>query len=383
MKKIIIIGGGFGGLNAARKLERWYKVVLIDPLKSLVYNPLLHEVALGEIPREAVKAPFTRILKRSTVLNLAVKRVEFQKKRVFLENKKALPYDYLIISTGCKAFKPIEGSQNYPSLKNLDDALKIRTILREAIKKSSVKIAIVGEGLTGIELTGEMIKLKEIHRNKKITVDQFLYKRGYFPNRPNYNQIFINKMKDLGVRLHQAEPVLSIKDKKITTETKVYEFDFIFVCTGIKPVVIETDLERESGYFEVDEFLQIRNVKDAFAIGDISKYNYLGKDKLQLAQLAKREGLHMAKNLKRKQKGKKVQKFKPKIYIRLISVGKNFGVGLLFERYVVKGFLPWLVKRTYYFYEMFTLRRDFNLIKHYFLSILKNNRFLKVNSRKI
>src|SRR3989344_7026937 len=182
MKHLVIIGGGFGGFYLAKKLDhqKKVKVTLIDCDEYFVYTPLLHEVAVGEIPEEAVKIPFKETLKNCSHIKAEVKKISFGQKKVFF-NDESLSYDYLVIASGAVPRYGIKSGAMPPTLKTVQDASKIKKIMRTALQEPKCSIAVVGSGATGTELIGELATLSK-HFNKQLNLHHFLYNEGYFTN---------------------------------------------------------------------------------------------------------------------------------------------------------------------------------------------------------
>ena len=134
MKKIVIIGGGFGGFNCALGLEKEknLEIILIDPSDYFTYTPLIHEVAVGQIPENVVKIYFKKFLKRTIHHKSKVVNIFFKDKKVELDDNLQLSYDYLIIACGSYPNKFIEGTENLQTLKTLEDAVKIKELLNDA-----------------------------------------------------------------------------------------------------------------------------------------------------------------------------------------------------------------------------------------------------------
>ncbi|NHI92259.1 MAG: hypothetical protein EAX96_07125 [Candidatus Lokiarchaeota archaeon] len=375
MKRVIIIGGGFGGFYLAKRLSKHklVKIILIDPKDFFIYKPLIHEVAVGEIPADTVKISYLESLKNIHHVKLKVKKILFEENMVILENRKSLKYDYLIVASGSNAFFPIKGSEKTLTLNNLYDAIKIKKILRKSSNKG-LKISLIGEGFTGTELMAELATWGK--KYGEIELHHFLYFKGYFLDKPSYDSIIKKQMKRLGVRVHLGEPVMEIVNNKIITKKGSYYSDIIFTCTGIKPTTIESDIEFQKGY-QINEFCEIKGLKNAYAIGDVAKLKFKGGFAPQLGQIAQKEGVFISKDIIRREKNKKRVPIKIKIMGIFISIGKFYGVGTILDQFTLRGLFVWFIKRTYYFLNIFILKKKLELIKYYLTSLFLSKRYLK------
>jgi len=376
LKRLLIIGGGFGGFSLARRLEKsnLFKVILIDPSNYFVYMPLIHEICVGKIPNNAVKIFFKNALKRTIHIKSIVKEIRFNENKAILKNDKALFYDYLVIASGSIPNIPIEGSEGLPTLKTLKDANIIKRNILDALNEKNITISVVGEGATGIELVGEIASLSKNLKNR-FKVHHFVYFNGYFLNIPKFNYAIQNRMRKLGVNVHLEEPVLKIVDKEIITKRRKLKSDRIFVCTGVKPNIIKSDIQIEKG-FPVDDFCQIVGVDNAYAIGDVATFSTHGNTSIDLAQVAQKQAKFIVKDLIKKEKGVRRRPYKLKIMGIMISMGTYSAISRLLDNYTIKGFLVWVMKRGYYFYNIIKMRRAPKLLKYFLISLFVHDTFL-------
>ena len=179
-KKIVILGAGYAGVHAAKKLAKKYKknneveITLIDknPFHTLMTE--LHEVAGGRVPEESVKIELSKIFHRTKV-NVVVDYIENvdTDKKLVRTKKGEFNYDYLIVGTGSEpAFFGVPGvKENGFTLWSLEDALKIRKHIQERFKAASYEsnkekrkemltFVVAGSGFTGIEMAGELLEWK-------------------------------------------------------------------------------------------------------------------------------------------------------------------------------------------------------------------------------
>ncbi|MFX1451958.1 MAG: FAD-dependent oxidoreductase [Promethearchaeota archaeon] len=377
MKRLIIIGGGFGGFYFAKKLEKYkqLELVLVNPTEFFEYTPLIHEVCVGEIPSNTVKIYYQNSLKRTNFIKSKVKKIIFKKKEIVLDNNKYISYDYLTICSGALPRKQIEGSENLPTLHNLNDALKIKQILLKMLKKKKCVFSVIGEGATGTELVGELGTYKN-RFNKNFKIHHFLFFKNYFMNYPGFDYVIKKRMKQLGINVHPLEPVVKINNNLIITKKRTYHSDIIIICTGVKPVIIESDISFESGYL-VNNFCELKETENVYVIGDAALFPFKGKYAPNLAQVAVKQANFIVKDIIRKEKNKRRKKLNLKIDFFVISIGKHFGLGRIFDKFTLKSVVFWILKRTYYFFNIIQLAKKISIIKYYLISLFLSKRFLR------
>jgi NADH dehydrogenase len=382
MKKIVIIGGGFGGFNCAIGLEKEtnLEIILIDPSDYFTYIPLIHEVSVGEIPENVIKIYFKKSLKRTKHLKSKVVKIFFKDKKVKLKDNLHLSYDYLIIACGSYPNKFIEGTESLQTLKTLDDAVKIKEQLIDFLQEGKKSICVIGEGSTGTELISEISSLLSRY-NKEREVHHFLYFKRYFPDMSKCDILVKRKMKKLGVYKHPGEPVNKVSGQEVLTKKGKYKFDLILVCTGVKPNVINSDINFQEGYL-INDYCVLKSFENVYAIGDVSKFEYRGRDPPNLAQTAKKQANFVIKDIIRRENNKKRKSIDLKIIGPFISVGKYYAFGEIFNNIIMRGFLAWLGKKTYYFYDILRINKSLRILKIYILSTILSNRYLKNNRKK-
>jgi NADH dehydrogenase len=175
-KKLVIVGGGFAGLNLARQLfkSKHYHITLIDKNNYNYFTPLLYQVATSFLEPSSISYPFRKILrnKKITFRMGEVVKVDPEKQIVYLDNGE-LSYDHLVFAAGAKTnFYGIESiKKNALSIKGVDDALHMRNALLKMLEKAAIStdavereriltIVIAGGGPTGVEVAGMLAEMK-------------------------------------------------------------------------------------------------------------------------------------------------------------------------------------------------------------------------------
>jgi NADH dehydrogenase len=199
-----------------------------------------------------------------------------------------------------------------------------------------------------------------------------------FPSIPKFHAFIDKQMKKLGINVRYDEKVLKIENDVIYTERGEYPSEFIVICIGSQPIVIDSDLEFYGAY-KVDRFCQVQGLEGIYSIGDASNFPYVEGSAPILAQVAKIQANYLVNSLIRKVKGKRVKPLRLKpIRFMSVSLGKNYGVAAFLNRYITRGFIAWLLERTYYMYDLFRYKKDFRLFKSYGISTLFHNYYFRI-----
>jgi len=383
MTRVIIVGGGFGGIYAARELSkrlgRKDELLLFEPNDHFVFTPLLHEVAGGVLNLDGVTVSYERMLKRHCRIRhirQKVTRIELETRKV-TAGKKKYPFDYVVIAPG--ATTNFYGHK-YPvlTLKNARDALLIRSSVEQNVRRAArmlrknpkadvgslLHCAIIGGGPTGVELAGELVdfyafraKREGIARKTRVTL---LQSRDTLL--PSYSKDVRHKASDIlekrGVKIIVETYVKSIVKNAITTVgagrgITTLNASCIIWTAGITPNTIRTS-KIHNPYFHVTSTLQLNDCPYAFALGDVS----LLKPRVPaLAQAATQQGLHASRNIIRRIKGKELLPFTFRKKGSIVSVGQRYAVGEMLGM-AVSGFHAWFVMRTVYLFKFQDFKQE-------------------------
>ena len=328
--KIIVIGGGFAGLQFAKqlngKIEK--KVVMIDKANHHMFQPLFYQVACGRIEPSNISFPFRKIFQRSKNLQFRmteVKQILPSENKIITEDH-TFHYDKLVIATGCKT--NFFGNQKMESLafgmKNTQEAISIRnhvllTFEKLIIEKSKSddgnwNIVIVGSGPTGVELAGAFAEMKkdilprDYPRMNFDDLDIILVSSTEKPlsvMSEAAQEKSEKYLKDLGVKFISNDRVVDYDNDKVFLKsgTKIPSNNVIWAA-GVTGNIID-GLSEESiknNRYIVDRYNKIKGFDNIFAIGDIAYMetpNYPNGHP-QVANVAINQGKNLAKNLLRK-----------------------------------------------------------------------------------
>ena len=328
--KIIVIGGGFAGLQFAKqlngKIEK--KVVMIDKANHHMFQPLFYQVACGRIEPSNISFPFRKIFQRSKNVQFRmteVKQILPSENKIITEDH-TFHYDKLVIATGCKT--NFFGNQKMESLafgmKNTQEAISIRnhvllTFEKLIIEKSKSddgnwNIVIVGSGPTGVELAGAFAEMKkdilprDYPRMNFDDLDIILVSSTEKPlsvMSPESQEKSEKYLKDLGVKFISNDRVVDYDDDKVYLKSgNIIPSNNVIWAAGVTGNIID-GLSEESvknNRYIVDRYNKIKGFDNIFAIGDIA---YMETPKYpeghpQVANVAINQGKNLAKNLLRK-----------------------------------------------------------------------------------
>ncbi len=376
--EVVIVGGGFGGLYAAKALAKAkVNVTLIDKRNFHLFQPLLYQVATGTLSPSDISAPLRSVFSKSKntkVLLGEVSDINPKAQQVILGDE-IVPYDTLILATGANHsyFGKDNWKESAPGLKTVEDALEMRRRIFsafEAAEKESdpvkrralLTFVIVGGGPTGVELSGAIAELayqtlKEDFRNIDTSETKILLLQGgdrILPHiAPELSKVAIESLQKLGVVIHTQTRVTNIENDIVTFKqngelTEVPSKTILWAAgvqgSALGKILAErTDVECDfSARVIVEPDLTIKDYKNIFVIGDLANFSHQnGKPLPGVAPVAKQEGEYVGKLIKRRLQGRTLPDFKYNDVGSLAMIGQNLAVvDLGFIK--LTGFIAWL-----------------------------------------
>ena len=371
MAKIIVIGGGFGGLSFLQKARKSKnEFILIDKTNHHLFQPLLYQVATAVLSPADITVPLRNLFKNDknvkTILS-EVKEINKEKKEVTLDNAEVINYDKLIVSAGSSYsfFGKNEWSKFAKGLKVINDALDIREkILKafekaenekdERIRKKYLNFVIVGGGPTGVELAGSIAEIayknmtKEFRNFSSKDANIYLLEAG---DRilPSYSENLAKKsykyLIDLGVKVMTKERVENIEEMKVTTNKQVIDADNIIWAAGneasalIKHLDTETDNE---GRALVNQDCSIKEDNEVYVIGDAANFITASGESLPgIAPVAIQQGRYVAHNIKKNIEKENRKPFKYSDKGTMATIGRFKAIGVV-GNFELAGFTAWL-----------------------------------------
>ncbi|MGB3496097.1 MAG: NAD(P)/FAD-dependent oxidoreductase [Elainellaceae cyanobacterium] len=376
---VVIVGGGFGGLYAAKSLsDPSIRVTLIDKRNFHLFQPLLYQVATGNLSPADISSPLRVVLSRNqnaTVMLDEVQDIDPEAKQIILRDER-LDYDTLIIATGVSHhyFGNDDWAHSAPGLKTVEDALEIRRrifLAFEAAERESdpekrrawLNFVIVGGGPTGVELAGALAELayhtlRKDFRRIDTAEAQILLIEGMDRVLPPYPAELSAKAQDdletLGVTVKTGTMVTRIGDHQVQTKqgdrTEVIEARTILWAAGVKASVMGKVLSERTGAeldragrVMVNPDLSVPNYPNIFVVGDLAVYTHqTGKPLPGIGAVAMQQGSYIAKLLQRRVKGQNLPAFRYADGGNLAVIGTNKAVAdLKFTK--MSGFPAWLI----------------------------------------
>ena len=340
--KIIILGGGFCGTLVARNLEKKLpdaEIILIDKKDYFEFSPSIHKVIFNSKYFNKITKCYKNLFNNIRIVKDKV--VKVTSKQVITE-KHRFDFDYLVICIGIEYPVLLNNTEKVCTLKNSIEAAKMGAKIL-----ASNKILIIGGGLIGTEIAGELVTKT---KHKEITIvhnHNRLIERN--PQRASdYALDFLTKR---GARIIFNEKVIDHKDNKfITNKGRLIEADAGLWCAGIKanPYFMSgfRNIKNEKGFLKVNECLQLKGFKNIFVGGDI---NNVPEEKT--AQNAVRHAHIISHNIISLINKTELKKHKPRSGPLVISLGDWKGI-LTFKDFSFCGFIPGIMKWLIEFWNL-------------------------------
>ena len=387
--RVVIVGGGFGGLYAAKALrDADVDVVLLDRRNHHVFQPLLYQVATAALNPADIATPIRKILRNQEnveVVLAEVHGVDAAGKKVLVDGG-AVPYDTLILAAGAthSYFGKDQWAPLAPGLKSIEDALEIRRrvlLAYEAaeltddpkLRQAWLTFIVVGAGPTGVEMAGALKEiathaLRPDFRNMDPANARVLLVEGTDrvlpPYVPELSAEAERELTALGVEVKKKALVTNIDENGVWIGDERIEAKTVLWAAGVQASPLARSLGvplDRAGRVIVEPDLTIREYPDIFVIGDLAAAKSDGKPVPGVAGAAVQEGRHTAKNIRRRLAGKPLEPFHYVDKGSLATIGRAAAVAD-FGTIKMHGFVAWLAW----------------LFIHVFLLIGFRNRFLVV-----
>jgi len=371
--RVVIIGGGFGGLALAKNLKsKNFQVVLLDRHNYHTFQPLLYQVATGGLESGSIAFPLRKVVQDHDEIFFRLAEVE----QIDTENKKVIAdigtifFDYLIIATGSKTnfFGNKAIQENSMAMKTIPQSLNIRSLVLESFEeallttddqeqRALMNFVIVGAGPTGVELAGALAEMKK-HVLPKDYPDLDMSKmqiniiQGGNKVLDAMSEKASSKarefLEDLGVKVWVNEVVTDFDGKVVQTKSgKEFHTETVIWTAGVMGATIDgfdTSIIQRGNRLKVNEYNQVEGFSDIFAIGDVAAIitDALPMGHPMMAQPAIQQGELLAKNLVNIRDGKPLKKFVYNDKGSMATIGRNKAVVDL-PKFQFSGFFAWFV----------------------------------------
>ncbi|MBK7033059.1 MAG: NAD(P)/FAD-dependent oxidoreductase [Ignavibacteria bacterium] len=382
-RRVVIVGGGFGGLSAAKALMNSdVDVTLIDKTNHHLFQPLLYQVATAALSPGDVAQPIRSILRSSRNLHVVmttVTNIDTQRKEVITTDG-AYQYDSLILAPGARHsyFGHEEWEQNAPGLKDLSDALLIRErILRTfeeaehhaatVVARTMLTFVVVGGGPTGVELAGAIAEislrtmLPDFPRLKRSDVRVILVEGG-----PRILSSFseshsikaVKMLQRLGVEVMCDSAVSDVNDHGVMVGNEFIASRNVIWAAGNKASqlleTLDVELDR-AGRVLVNPDCSVPLLSDVFVIGDGAHFNTLNGPLPGVAQVAMQQGVYVAKLIKKNIPREGRAPFHYRDYGTMATIGRAKAVAHVFG-IRSSGLIAWLMWAVIHVMQLISFR---------------------------
>lgn len=377
--RVVIIGGGFGGLTLAQSLRNApVEVTLLDRVNFHLFQPLLYQVATGSLSPANIAAPLRQVLRKqrnTTVLLAEATDLDTKNRRVILKDG-TLAYDTLVVATGSshQYFGHDEWEKFAPGLKTIEDATDMRSRILLAFeaaereddpekRRAWLTFVIVGGGPTGVELAGALGEiandtLRHDFRDIDPSTAHIILVEGTDRILPTYPPILSVKARQmverLGVTVRIGAFVIDVQAESVTIRdgdrTERIPTRTILWAAGVASSPLGQALAKETGApldragrVIVQPDMTVPGHPEIFVIGDLANFGHQGGKALPgVAQPAIQEGRYVAKAIERRLRGETIEPFRYIDRGNLAVIGRGAAVADL-NRLRLAGWPVWLI----------------------------------------
>lgn len=357
LNRIVVIGAGFGGLEAALRLGgSAAQVTVVDQRNHHLFQPLLYQVATALLSTSEIAWPIRHLLRRYKNIEVLLGKVvgvDKDAKTVLLEDGAVLPFDELVIATGARHayFGHDEWEPFAPGLKTLEDATTLRRRILTAFERAELEpdaasrarwltFVIVGGGPTGVELAGTIAELAhntlpgDFRNFDPAEARVLLVEAGprvLAAFRPELSDYASQALKKLGVDVLTGQAVTAMAAGQVSLGDRIIEAQTVIWAAGVQasPAAAWLGLEPadRAGRLKVEPDLSVPGYPDIFVIGDTAMVMSEGKPVPGVAPAAKQQGRHVGTTLLARLKGDRTSRpFRYRDQGSLATIGRRAAV---------------------------------------------------------
>lgn len=410
--RVIIVGAGFGGLNAAQGLAASgadVEITIIDRKNHHTFQPLLYQVALAVLSPAEIASPIRGIFRKHKNVEVLLGEVvgfDLEKQQVFLKDSASpLEYDYLIVAAGATHayFGHDEWAGAAPGLKTLEDALEIRrrvlTVFEQAERKAAAEgkqeelnFVVIGAGPTGVELAGAIADIAHrFMQNDFRAIDPEKARVILLEGGPRVLAAYTEKLsasaerqlRELGVEVRTSTLVTKVEAGRVFVGEEIIPAAVTLWAAGVaasplgKKLSAKTD---RAGRVQVGGDLALPEHRNVFVIGDLATYpDEEGKPVPGVAPAAIQMGQFVAKAIQRDLERDHRGTFHYWDKGSLATIGRTKGVGQLPFGIELSGFLAWMAWLGIHLYFLIGFRNRFFVLLDWlwaYLSFQKSARLI-------
>jgi len=385
MTRIVVLGGGFGGVTATRHLERLcggrpgLEITLVSRENYFVLTPLLFEACSGRLELRHCAQPIRPCLRRARFVEATVESVDIEQRVVHAVASDGgtydLAYDQLVVALGASTnLKLIPGSSAALTFKTMADALLLRNRVIEQferadaaadpdLRRRSLTFVVIGGGLVGVELLGELTAfaddvLRYYPRLRRDELRFHLFEAGArtLPEiDPGLATVATQVLERRGADIRVSTPVRAVEPGRVHLADTTIDANTIVLAAGIVPNAVAARIpvaRDERGRIMVDETLRSRSNPEVWALGDCAAIpGPDGRPYPALAQHAIREARQLARNLSATLDGREPSPFVFHSLGTMAALGHSEAVAKV-RSLRLTGFPAWWLRRTYYLLQM-------------------------------
>jgi NADH dehydrogenase len=412
--RIVVLGGGFGGVTTARHLERVLRrrtdvqVTLVSRENFFVLTPLLFEACTGRLELRHCAQPIRAAIRRTRFIEANVKAVDVERQMVRAVAPAGaiydLPYDHLVVALGASTNERlIPGSANAFTFKTMADALVLRNHFIEQLERadaapepttrqSCLTVVVIGGGLVGVELLGELSAFADdvLRFYPRICREEVRFRLFEAGPRilPEIDEALAAVANDVlrrrGADLRVATPVRSIEAGRVHLANETIEAGTIVLTAGIVPSAVASAVpvaHDPRGRIAVDETMRSRSHPQVWALGDCAAIpGPDGRLYPALAQHTVREARQLAHNIGRVIDGRAPAAFRFNSLGTMASLGHTRAVARVLGVQLT-GFPAWWFRRTYYLFQMPRWDRRLRIVLDWTVALFFRPDITKVDLR--
>ncbi|WP_405369193.1 NAD(P)/FAD-dependent oxidoreductase [Nonlabens sp. Asnod2-A12] len=401
LPRVIVVGGGFGGVTLSRKLTKQnFQVVLIDRHNYHNFQPLMYQVATSGLEPDSIAFPLRGLVedRKNFLFRLGEVNSIDPDKKIVCSSIGDVSYDYLVIATGTKTnfFGNKDLEEASLQMKSVPQALNIRSYMLQNLEKATLtndveeqkklmRIVLSGGGPTGVELAGAFAEFKKgVLKNDYPDLNPELMEihlldgsdRVLASMSEKASQKAEKYLRKLGVQIHLNVLVKNYEEETVLTNTdlQIVAYTFIWSAGVIgNPIkgLREESVDERSQRFLVDKMNRVEGYEGIFAIGDIAlmKTEEFPKGHPQVAQPAIQQGKLLVKNFKRLVNNQPLKEFSYLDKGSMATIGRNKAVADV-KNFTLGGFLAWITWLGVHLYFLVGVRNRLvvflNWIYNYF-----------------